>query len=555
MTTLSVSSLHRRACFSAFWLPHCCAGAAVDDEHQLYAQVETSLEFLQERLEAAERAGAGEEERYQHTTAELHEQLEQQASELVECQHRIANLKEELEASKQRLEDEQHNEALLAKRAQELEREAAAAGRQLEQIGVDASRFPAVEVAVPGAAVVGGDGAVASSATLPEVQAEAVSAKAAAAQPSATRSGRWAALLESVEEQQVPEPVMSSSGSSSNSARSEVPRLNLGQQAGKAEQEPAAAAAAAGSAYDSVDMSAVRKHVEDMAAQYVEKLSMAEAELQVVRSVWQQAEDDLAAMRSSPRNSNDGSRTSSPRATSPRASATGAAEGTTSSEAPGSPRLLTASGRVGPGDFELVRIPPVNAPMVVSGSSHVGAEADHDMGERIAFVLELPSPQFGGGHVGKYPRGYKSPAADSGISSSSSSSYSQPLGATEGSSAGQATSRFQGRKPVVAAAAVSTSVSVLSPTGLAGMHGASPAPGQSEVLPRPDHGQQHGSRDAGDYSLSGAGAAAGAASDEAERSAALQLAAEQGVQSSIGSARVRVRMVAEASAAGTSDTS
>jgi hypothetical protein len=44
--------------------------------------------LLQERLEAAERAGAGEEERYQHTTAELHEQLEQQASELVECQHR-----------------------------------------------------------------------------------------------------------------------------------------------------------------------------------------------------------------------------------------------------------------------------------------------------------------------------------------------------------------------------------------------------------------------------------------------------------------------------------
>lgn len=512
--------------------------------------METSLEFLQERLEAAERAGAGEEERYQHTTAELHEQLEQQASELVECQHRIANLKEELEASKQRLEDEQHNEALLAKRAQQLEQEAAAAGRQLEQIGVDASRFPAVEVAVPGAAVVGADVAVASAATLPEVQAGAVSAKAAAAQPSATRSGRWAALLESVEEQQIPEPVM---GSSSN-ARSEVPRLNLGQQAGKGEQEPAAAAAAAGSAYDPVDMSAVRKHVEEMAAQYVEKLSMAEAELQVVRSVWQQAEDELAAMRSSPRNSNDGSRTSSPRATSPRASATGADEAATSSEAPGSPRLLTASGRVGPGDFELVRIPPVNAPRAVSGSSHIGAEADHDMGEHIAFVLELPSPQFGGGHVGNFPRGYKSPPADSDMSSSSSS-YSKPVGASEGSSAGQATSRLQGRMPVVAAAAVSTSVSVPSPTGLAGMRGASPAAVHPEVLPRPDHVQWQGSMDGGDYSLSGAGAVPGAASDEAERAAALQRAAEQGVQSTIGSARVRVRMVAEASAAGSSDTS
>jgi chaperonin cofactor prefoldin len=67
-----------------------CAGAAVDVEHTHYAEVEASLEFLQERLEAAERAGAGEEERYQHTTAELHDQLEQQASELVECQHRWA---------------------------------------------------------------------------------------------------------------------------------------------------------------------------------------------------------------------------------------------------------------------------------------------------------------------------------------------------------------------------------------------------------------------------------------------------------------------------------
>lgn len=71
-------------------LPSVCpfSGAAVDVEHQHISEVEASLEFLQERLEAAERAGAGEEERYQHTTAELHEQLEQQASELVECQHR-----------------------------------------------------------------------------------------------------------------------------------------------------------------------------------------------------------------------------------------------------------------------------------------------------------------------------------------------------------------------------------------------------------------------------------------------------------------------------------
>lgn len=71
--------------------PPLAAGAAVDVEHARYAQVEASLQFLQERLEAAEEAGAGDEARYQNTTAELHDQLQQQTSELVECQHRCVH--------------------------------------------------------------------------------------------------------------------------------------------------------------------------------------------------------------------------------------------------------------------------------------------------------------------------------------------------------------------------------------------------------------------------------------------------------------------------------
>lgn len=406
------------------------AGAAVDTEHSCYAQVEASLEFLQERLEAAERAGAGEEERYQHTTAELHEQLEQQASELVECQHRIANLKEELEASRQRLEDEQHNEAELAKRAQLLEQEAAAAGRQLQQAGVDASGFPAAEVFVP--AVAGAAGAEAAGA------AQVADLTGA---PSSSRVSRWAALLGSVDHDAQQQPA-GLAGESSSSSTSSVLSLSPEQLSAQSQAEDAASAGASvvpsqaahsGAPYEPMDMTAVTKHVEQMAAQYVEKLSIAEAELQVVRSVWQQAEDELAAMRSSPRSSSsDGSsRTGSPRATSPKSLSDA---GSSQQEAqPGSPRLLAANGRVEPGDFELVRAaPPATAPHMVSGSAHSGAEAEHGTGERLALVVELPTPQFGGGHVGNFPEGYQKPASASRASSSEGQGSSDSYGSRSG---------------------------------------------------------------------------------------------------------------------------
>lgn len=171
------------------------------------------------------------------------------------------------------------------------------------------------------------------------------------------------------------------------------------------QQEAVGAASAAAASYEALDMTAVRKHVEDMAAQYVAGLRKAEAELQVVRSVWQQAEDELAAMRSSPRNSNDGSRAgASPRGSLGGANGAGAAE----AAQPGSPRLMTASGKVAPDDFNLVRGVPAGVPQTVSGSSHAGAEAEHGM---PAYVVELPSPRFGGGHVGNFPEGYQGAAA------------------------------------------------------------------------------------------------------------------------------------------------
>jgi len=61
------------------------------------------------------------------------------------------------------------------------------------------------------------------------------------------------------------------------------------------------------------DMSYVRKHVEEMAKQYVQRLSVAEEELKAVGSVWQQAGEELTALRKQ--------QGGSPRAGSPRAGA------------------------------------------------------------------------------------------------------------------------------------------------------------------------------------------------------------------------------------------
>lgn len=474
-TTKGACSLRRAHCLSV--------GAAMFYGITGHCQLFLCCVFpLQERLEAAERAGAGEEERYQHTTAELHEQLEQQAGELVECQHRcvhsghkrcccshsqsatpsicmsprtdsaylrlcrscqqavqagrsvvscslalaclphmsvvgllpylfitalcrIANLKEELEASKQRLENEQENEAQLARRAQQLEQEAAAAGQQLQQAGVDASSFPAAAVALPEGAAAPAAFPVGWSTGAAPQQAEAAAPTVVEA-PKTTRAGRWAALLGSVDEEA---SAASAAGQQQQSSSQVVPPLPLQQL--QQQHEGAAPGAPGHAAYEALDMTAVRKHVEDMAAQYVAGLRKAEAELQAVRSVWQQAEDELAAMRSSPRtsprtsNNNDraGSRTASPRV-----SVTGAdssAPAGAADAAAGPARVMTPNGKVAASDFDLVRAPsPAIAPQVtVSGSSHAGADAEHSV---ATFVVELPSPRFGGGHVGNFPKGH-----------------------------------------------------------------------------------------------------------------------------------------------------
>ena len=369
---------------------------------------------------------------------------------------RIANLKEELEASRQRLEDEQQNEAQLARRAQALEEEAKAAGRQLQQVGVDASDFPSAAVALPE----GADAAAAfpvgwSTPAAPAAQEVLAQAAAAA---TGGRS-RWAALMGSADD------LSPSQQQQQQQARSAV------------EPQGAPSGAPAGpAAYEALDLSAVTKHVEEMAAQYVEKLSLAEAEVAMVRSVWKQAEDDLAALRSSPR-------TSSADGGSPRTRDAPAA-----AEAPGSPRLMTADGRVGRQDFELLRVPPGTAPQDVSGSSHAAAETEHGTGERIAFAIELPSPVFGGGPTGRFGEapGSSGREADSGVREAAAAAQS-PRGV-----------------PVVAAAAAT---------------GVQAAPGAER------------------YTAA------------VEQMAALQRAAQVALSSSSPSARVRVRMVPEAAAA------
>jgi hypothetical protein len=380
--------------------PH--AGAAVDGEHKRYEEVEASLAFLQERLEAAEQAGVGEEERYQHTTAELHEQLQAQASQLVECQHRIANLKDELEASRQRLQDEQDNEAALCKRAQALEAEAAAAGQQLQRAGVDAAGFPGKPLPEPlvaaaaaaqsaAAAAVAADGSCAAALRVAAVS----SSEQEVASPS--RRSRWAAMLE----QDGPAAPASAQPQEMSRFVSEAATGRGMQPAAAAADASDVASTAAAAPPPLPDMAAVRRHVEEMAAQYVEKLSVAEAELQAVRTVWQQAEGELAALRlhssSSPRGS--------PRAVNTGGGGSGGG-GNHSMSAPSSPRgqLVVAAASLSSGDWELMaRLPPSDASQRVSGSSHAGADADHGT---AALDIELPSPRFGpGGHVGAFPQG------------------------------------------------------------------------------------------------------------------------------------------------------
>lgn len=386
------------------------------------------------------------------------------------CPCRIANLKEELEASRQRLEDEQQNEAQLARRAQALEEEAKAAGRQLQQAGVDATDFPSAAVALPESAAdaqqafpVGWGAAAATQAVAAPAMQQAAPTEAVAAK----HRSRWAALLGSVDEQEL---------------------------TGAQDVAAGAAAAAAGPSGPGYDMSAVTKHVEEMAAQYVEKLTRAEAELQCVRSVWQRADDDLAEMRSSssPRVSTDGSQAGA-------AAAAAAAAG----EAPGSPRFMTASGRVGRQDFELMRLAPEGAPQGVAGSSYAAAEAEHGLAEPIAFAIELPAPSFGGGHVGNFPAGYRGPQQPR----RGGGSYSQSDSSREGATAAQS----QRGVAVVAASAVDS----------------------TPVAPQPAPGAER-------YTAA------------VNAFAALQRAAQQAAASSSPQARVSVRMVPETAASDSS---
>jgi hypothetical protein len=260
---------------------------------------------------------------------------------------------------------------------------------------VDVSNFPAIALALPeeAAANVSAVDAAAPAATAFPVGWSAGQAAPVGAESSIAEGiGSGAIVLGAVDEQ----AGLAQASTSGADVANMVPTLQLAQQ----QQESVVAG------YDALDMSAVRKHVEEMAAQYVAGLRKAEAELQVVRSVWQQAEDELAAMRSSPRGSSDGGRTGSPRVTAaPCTSAAGAA-----ADAPSSPRLMTASGKVAPHDFDLLRAAPAAAPQVVSGSSHAGAEAEHGLNEAIAVEVKLPSPRFGGGHVGNFPEGYQGPS-------------------------------------------------------------------------------------------------------------------------------------------------
>jgi hypothetical protein len=314
---------------SAASLP-CCwgyhpAGVAVDVEHDHYNQVESSLEFLQERLAAAEAAGATESEEYERSTAELHQQLEAQASKLVASQLRIATLKEELEQSKKRLEDEQDHEQQLLQRALQLEAEAEAAGRTVEEMQQMQEEAAAATAEAAAAAARLQD----KQQQLPEAEgrgpavqsvktshfalalAESAAEKAVDASEALTSAEedqqRTHALpllgydhatqqqlqkqhndLADLEAEQLLQQLdavleLSGAGGSRPSSRTASPTGSTGGSGTRRPKTP--------------DMALVRKHVEEMAKQYVKRLAVAEEELKAVRTVWQQAEAELAALR------------------------------------------------------------------------------------------------------------------------------------------------------------------------------------------------------------------------------------------------------------------
>jgi hypothetical protein len=309
----------------------CCsylpAGVAVDVEHDHYNQVESSLEFLQERLAAAEAAGATESEEYERSTAELHQQLEAQASKLVASQLRIATLNEELEQSKKRLEDEQDHEQQLLQRALQLEAEAEAAGRTVEEMQqmqeheaaaasaeaaaaaerlqdkqqmqlVDAEA-PAVQTvktshfALALAEAAAGKGAVDLSDALASADESNTQRPSAlpllgydhATQQQLQKQHHDLADLEAEQLLQQLDAVLelSGAGGSRASSRTASPTGCTGGSSARRPRTP--------------DMALVRKHVEEMAKQYVKRLAVAEEELKAVRTVWQQAEAELAALR------------------------------------------------------------------------------------------------------------------------------------------------------------------------------------------------------------------------------------------------------------------
>jgi hypothetical protein len=314
-------------CAAASYHP---AGVAVDVVHDHYNQVESSLEFLQERLAAAEAAGATESEEYERSTAELHQQLEAQASKLVASQLRIATLKEELEQSKKRLEDEQDHEQQLLQRALQLEAEAEAAGRTVEEMQqmqeeaaaasaeaaaaaehlqdkqqqqqqqqlVDAEG-PAVQTvktshfALALAEAAAGKGAVDLSQAIASAEESNTQRPSAlpllgydhATQQQLQKQHDDLADLEAEQLLQQLDAVLelSGAGGSRASSRTASPTGSTGGSSTRRPKTP--------------DMALVRKHVEEMAKQYVKRLAVAEEELKAVRTVWQQAEAELAALR------------------------------------------------------------------------------------------------------------------------------------------------------------------------------------------------------------------------------------------------------------------
>jgi hypothetical protein len=298
---------------------------AVDAENDHYTQVEASLEFLQERLAAAAAAGATESEEYERSTAELHQQLEAQASKLVASQLRIATLKEELEQSKKRLEDEQDHEQQLLQRALQLEAEAEATGRTVEEMQQKQEEAAAATAEAAAAAerlqVKQQQPAVQSVKTshfalaLAETSASnAAAGKAAGIDLSQVLASadddqqRPAALpllgydhatqqqlqkqhddLADLEAEQLLQQLdavleLSGAGGSRPSSRTASPTGSTG--GSSSTRRP-----------KTPDMALVRKHVEEMAKQYVKRLAVAEEELKAVHTVWQQAEAELAALR------------------------------------------------------------------------------------------------------------------------------------------------------------------------------------------------------------------------------------------------------------------